>query len=95
MKPTPLIVIAMLLIACRSNRYSEQRSMVDAPARTSSAVPAEIASSPAADNVKVALINAGANSWQIATTSCAENEVSGVDEADLPAERRIDVLLGN
>jgi outer membrane protein OmpA-like peptidoglycan-associated protein len=174
MKLRPLTAIAPLIVACGPNRYPEQRSMADAPARTSSNPPARIASaaddrdesdvaiSPdvrracgiadadavfvynwakvrdrdcvilkqladclttgplkgrridlvgrgthgkleydtlvgqwRADNVKVALINAGANSGQIATTSRAEDEVRSVDEADLPAERRVDVLLGN
>jgi peptidoglycan-associated lipoprotein len=44
-----------------------------------------------ADNVKVALINAGANSGQIATTSRGEDKSNGPPTT---GSRRVDVLLG-
>ena len=47
-----------------------------------------------ADNVKVALINAGTKSAQIATTSRGEDEASGRDEASWARDRRVDIQLG-
>jgi outer membrane protein OmpA-like peptidoglycan-associated protein len=47
-----------------------------------------------ADNVKVALINAGANSGQIATTSSGGDQANGSAHSDSDGNRRLDVLLG-
>jgi peptidoglycan-associated lipoprotein len=48
-----------------------------------------------ADNVKSAIVGAGLNSAQVATTSRGEMDATGTDEASWEKDRRVDVLLGS
>jgi peptidoglycan-associated lipoprotein len=46
-----------------------------------------------ADSVKIALLDAGSSSAQIATTSRGEDDAKGTDETTWARDRRVDVLL--